>query len=77
MELLDYQLLLLITPWSIAALATDGVQWATQRVAIDGLRVDTVESGWLRGVADPEDDEARHFSLELASGGVIGGSGIA
>ncbi|WP_028050500.1 hypothetical protein [Cellulomonas sp. URHD0024] len=70
-------LLLLLTPWSITAVGQLGRRWTSERLAIDGLRVDEASDGWLRGVADPDDDEPRDFALNLATGEVVGGAGIA
>jgi hypothetical protein len=68
--------LLLLTRWSITAIGAGGVLWSTARIAVDGLRVDEAGHGWARGVADPDDDEPRDFSLDLASGRLIGGAGV-
>lgn len=72
----EASLLLLVTPWAITAIGADGPRWTTARIAIDGVRVDEVENGWLRGVADPEDEEPRNFGLDLSTGEVLGGAGI-
>jgi hypothetical protein len=69
-------MLLLVTGWAITAVGSDGDLWTTDRIAIDGLRVDEVSDGWARGVADPDDDEPRDFALDLATGRVIGGAGV-
>lgn len=76
-ELTTEAILLLLTPWAITAVGTDGVLWTTQRIAIDGLRVDEASDGWARGVADPADDEPRDFALDLRTGEVIGGAPVA
>jgi hypothetical protein len=68
-------LLLLATPWSISALGGRETTWTTRRIAVEGLRLDEIDEGWLRGVADPEDDEPRDFAVELSSGRVVGGAG--
>ena len=68
--------LLLTTPWSIIAIDHDGILWTTDRLAIESLRIDEVDGGWLRGVADPDDDEPRDFAIELSSGRHIGGAGL-
>jgi hypothetical protein len=69
------RILLLVTPWSIAAVTADGLVWSTERIAVEGLRIDEAIDGWAHGVADPDDEESRDFSVELATGRVIGGSG--
>jgi hypothetical protein len=69
--------LVLITPWAIAAVGEGGVLWTTPRIAVDGLRVDEASHGWLGGVADPEDDEPRDFTVDLATGRLTGGAAIA
>lgn len=66
-------LVLLVTPWSLTAVSQSGVAWSTTRIAIEGLRVDEVADGWLRGVADPRDEEPRDFAVDLATGEVVGG----
>lgn len=76
-ELTHEATLLLITPWAITAVGEGGVLWTTPHIAVDGLRVDEASDGWLRGVADPEDDEPRDFAVDLATGQLIGGSAIA
>lgn len=76
-ELVAEARLLLVTPWAITAVGADGGQWTTPRIAVDGLRVDTVSDGWLRGVADPDDDEPRDFAVDLTTGEVTGGAAIA
>ena len=73
-ELVSEQKLLLVTPWAISAIGATGLLWATGRIAIDGLRVDEDSEGWVRGVADPDDDEPRDFAVELATGQVVGGA---
>lgn len=75
-SLVTERVLLLLTPWAIAAISPSGVQWVTPRIAIDGLRVDGIAQGWVRGVADPEDDEPRDFAVELSTGQVAGTSSI-
>lgn len=75
-EVPAHGVLLLLTPWSIAAVDQSGHRWTSGRVAIDGLRVDEVGDGWLRGVADPDEEEPREFALDLATGEVVGGAGI-
>lgn len=74
-EMVAEGLLLLSTPWSVLAIDVDGIRWATERVAIDGLRIDASDGRWVRGVADP-DGEARDFEIELSSGRVVGGAGV-
>lgn len=76
-ELVAEAALLLVTPWAITAIGASGVQWTTPRIAVDGLRVDEASDGWLRGVADPDDDEPHDFAVDLATGQLIGGSAIA
>jgi hypothetical protein len=69
-------LLLLTTAWSITAVGERGVVWTTSRIAVEGLRADELDEGWLRGVADPDGDEPRDFAVELSSGQIIGGAGL-
>ncbi|MFN8520945.1 MAG: hypothetical protein U0667_16480 [Chloroflexota bacterium] len=76
-SLLRYELLLLLTPWAITAIDRGGVRWTTNRIAIDGLRIDSTEDGWAGGVADPEDEDPREFRVNLSTGQVVGGAGIA
>ena len=76
-ELPRCRTLVLLTPWSITALGPDGCRWTSGRIAVDRLRVDEAGDGWLRGVADPDDEEPRDFALDLSTGEVIGGAGIA
>jgi hypothetical protein len=76
-ELVDEARLLLVTPWAITAVGRNGVQWTTPRIAVDGLRFDEASDGWLRGVADPDDDEPRDFAVDLSTGQVTGGAAFA
>lgn len=75
-ELTGEGLLLLVTPWTITAVDQSGSRWTTERIAIDGLRLDESEGGWVRGVADPNDDEPHDFAVELSTGRVLGGAGV-
>ena len=70
---LDEGLLLVVSPWVITALGEDGVRWQTDRLAIEGIRLDEVEGGRLAGVADPDDDEPRDFVVDLHTGRHEGG----
>lgn len=76
-ELTGEGLLLLVTPWKITAIDQSGLRWTTERIAIEGLRVDEVDAGWIRGVADPDEEEPHDFAVNLASGEVVGGAGVA
>lgn len=75
-ELVLDGLLLLLTPWSIAAVDADGLRWTTRRIAVEGLRVDESDGSWVRGVADPDDEEPRDFAVELTGGRVLGGAEV-
>lgn len=76
-ELTGEGLLLLLTPWTITAVDQSGTCWTTERIAIEGLRVDEVSAGWVRGVADPDESEPHDFALDLTTGEVVGGAGVA
>ena len=76
-ELTGEGLLLLVTPWKITAIDQSGSRWTTERIAIEGLRVDEVSAGWVRGVADPDEEEPHDFALDLATGEIVGGAGVA
>jgi hypothetical protein len=65
--------LLLATPWDATAIGPDGVLWTTGRLAIDGLRLDESQDGWIAGVADPRDLEPRDFAIDLRTGKHEGG----
>jgi hypothetical protein len=67
------KVLLLATPWDVTAIGTDGVLWTTGRLAIDGLRLDESQDGWIAGVADPGDLEPRDFAIDLRTGKHEGG----
>jgi hypothetical protein len=71
----DEGLLLLASPWSITAIGEQGKVWDSARISIEDLRIDEIADGWLRGVADPEDDEPRDFALDLVTGSIVGGAG--
>ncbi|HUZ23321.1 MAG TPA: toprim domain-containing protein [Streptosporangiaceae bacterium] len=66
--------LLLATPWHVIGVGPDGVVWRTERLAIDGLRLDEADESRLIGVADPESAEAREFVIDLRSGTHEGGA---
>jgi hypothetical protein len=72
-EALEDSLLLLVTPWAITAVGAGEVRWTSRRIAIEEIRVDSIKSGWLRGMADP-DDEAHDFAVELSTGQLVGGA---
>ena len=69
--LLREEVLLLQTPWSIVGIDRNGFRWKTERIAVDGLRIDGACDGWANGVADPDDVEPRDFRLNLSTGDVI------
>jgi hypothetical protein len=69
-------LLLLVTQWSVVAVGPDGEAWASERVSLEGLRLDEVIGSFVVGVADPDDDEPREFSLDLRDGTLAGGSAV-
>jgi hypothetical protein len=60
-------LLVLATPWRVAAVGPDGVVWRTPRLAIDGIGLDEPSDGEISGVADP-DDEQQGFVIDLRTG---------
>lgn len=68
-------LLLLATPWWVTAVGHGAVAWRSPRIAINGVRLDEMDDGWLHGVADPDDDEPRDFAIDLATGELVGGAG--
>lgn len=70
--LVDDATLLLLTPWAITAIEAAGVRWTTERLAIDGLQVGEASDGWVRVVADPDSDEHRDVSVNVATGEIIG-----
>jgi hypothetical protein len=74
-ELVDEAYLLLLTPWTITAVTAGGAAWTSRRVALDGIRVDGVDDGWLFGVADPS-DEPHGFAIDLRTGEMVGGAGV-
>lgn len=66
-------LLLLSSPWRVTALGKQGRAWQTERLAIDGIRLDEVDNGRLAGVADPDDEEPHDFVVDLRTGRHEGG----
>lgn len=71
-EMLEDQLLVLITPWSITAVDHVGLRWTSGRLAVDGIAFDETSRGCVRGVADPVSDAPRDFALDLDSGRAVG-----
>lgn len=67
------RLLVLATPWRVVAVGDAGVAWRTSRIAIDAMALGEIADGQLAGVADPEDDEAQDFVVELRTGDHRGG----
>ncbi len=66
-------LLVFATPWRVVGVDYAGVKWRTSRIAVDGIRLEDVANGQIRGVADPHDQESRKFFIELSSGYHCGG----
>jgi hypothetical protein len=67
------KLLVLATPWRVVAVGDAGVAWRTSRIAIDAIALGEIADGQLAGIADPEDDEAQDFVVELRTGHHRGG----
>jgi len=70
----EADLLLLVTPWTVIAIDGNGVAWRTERLAIDGVRLDEADSSKLAGLADPESAEPREFVIDLKTGAHEGGA---
>jgi hypothetical protein len=68
------RILVLSSGWTVAAIGQDGLTWVTGRIAIEDIRLDGVADGSLHGVADPDTDGAKPFSVDLRTGGVTGGA---
>lgn len=64
----------MVAPWNVVAVGAEGVAWRTSRLAIDGIALGGISDGKLVGVADPRDDEAQGFEIELATGRHRGGA---
>jgi hypothetical protein len=65
--------LLLCSDWAVTAVGAAGVLWSTRRLSIERLRIDSVGDAFALGVADPDDDAAVGFSIDLRTGIVTGG----
>jgi hypothetical protein len=65
--------LLLASPWVVTAVCAEGRTWQTRRLSVEGLRLDEIADGWLRGVSDPDEEEARNFAVNLRTGESRGG----
>jgi len=72
----EEKLLLLCTDWAVVAIGEAGLLWRTSRLAIEGLRLDEVDSWRVRGVADPDSDETRNFMIDLTTGNIVGGAEV-
>jgi len=70
---IEDNVLLLASPWVITAVGSAGLAWRTERLSIEALRLDEIADGWVRGVSDPDEDEARNFAVNLRSGARRGG----
>jgi hypothetical protein len=75
-SLTEVGLLLLATPWRVLAIGRDGPVWQTERLAIDGLRLDETDGSRLVGVADPDSPEPRDFVIDLLNGSHRGGAAV-
>jgi hypothetical protein len=75
-SLTDVGLLLMATPWRVLAIGRDGPAWRTERLAIDGLRLDETDGSRLVGVADPGSAEPRDFVIDLLNGSHRGGAAV-
>ena len=75
-SLTDVGLLLLATPWRVFAIGHAGPRWQTERLAIDGLRLDETDGSRLVGVADPDSSESREFVIDLLNGSHRGGAAV-
>jgi hypothetical protein len=75
-SLTDVGLLLLATRWRVLAIGRDGPAWRTERLAIDGLRLDETDGSRLVGVADPDSPEPRDFVIDLVNGSHQGGAAM-
>ncbi|MDO4901614.1 hypothetical protein [Actinomyces sp.] len=65
----DPPLLLLITDLNIVAIASAGVAWSTQRLALDGIDVSTTpRNGWL--VCSPQREPGDVLLVNLQDGRV-------
>lgn len=71
--ILPESLLLLASPWVVTAVDGNGRAWQTDRLAINGLRLDELDDGRVAGVADPKDDDPREFVIDLRTGHHEGG----
>lgn len=70
---IEDDVLLLASPWVITAVGSAGLAWRTERLSIESLRLDEIADGWVRGISDPDEEEARNFAVNLRSGARIGG----
>jgi hypothetical protein len=70
---IEDDVLLLASPWVVTAVCAEGRTWQTRRLSVEGLRLDEIADGWLRGVSDPDEEEARNFAVNLRTGDSRGG----
>lgn len=68
------RVLLLTSPWVVTAVDQSGSAWQTDRLAVNGLRLDEVTAGRIAGVADPDNDEPRDFWIDVRTGRHEGGT---
>lgn len=69
----EHGLILIADPWEIAAYGRHGRQWSTGRIAIDGMRVATIQAGWLEVAID--DDDGSRVRIDVATGRLEGAHG--
>lgn len=73
LEAVDARALVLASPWTVTVVRTQKEIWTSHRIAIEDIGLVGVDGDWLRGIADPADEEAREFSLNLSTRVIVGG----
>lgn len=66
----DERLLVFASDWRITAISENGIQWQTDRLAIEGLHLEDAGEKRLWAIADP-DTASRDVILDLSTGRVI------
>jgi hypothetical protein len=63
-------LLIFATDWRITAISENGIQWQTDRLAIEGIHLEDARGARLWAIADP-DTAAHDVVIELSSGRLV------
>lgn len=70
----EHQVLVLATPWHLVGLARHGIAWRSPRIAIDGIERLELHGPVVSGVADPDEERGKRFTIDVRTGLGEGGN---